>query len=118
MSHKYKLLYKPEGYSVEEAKAKAKEGFGSCDAMLFASLLYPEDGSFSCLFVSADGRKGIQEDLDDNEWFKVWSMLAHRLAKSETISPNKKELCHQVFEIIAASIRAAGAAERADKPTE
>jgi hypothetical protein len=121
MSHKYKLLYKlegkPEGFGVDEAKAKAEEGFGSCDAMLLASLIYPEDGSFSCLFVSADGRKGIQADLDDNEWFKVWSMLANRLANSETLSDNKKAFCHQVFEIIASAVRTAASENEPGNPT-
>jgi hypothetical protein len=101
--HPYHLKYRldafPEGFSVEEAKAAVEDGFGSCDAMLLASIIFPEDGSYSCLFMSKDGRTG--EDLPDAEWFKVWTMLAHRLAQSKTLGDDgRRQLAAYVFETI------------------
>ena len=98
MSHLYKLLYqvetKPEGVKKEDVP----KGYGACDALLLASLIYPEDGSLSLYFVGRDGRTG--EELQDHEWFKVWGLLAHRLAKSKTLDEGRKSLCAQVHQVI------------------
>ena len=100
--HLYKLQYRldehPEGFDVEAAKAAAEDGFGSCDAMLMASLIFPEDGSYSCLFMSKDGRTG--GDLDDLEWFKVWMMLSKRLGESRTLDAGRKEFAADVFDTL------------------
>jgi hypothetical protein len=100
-NHKYKLIYcmekKPKGMTKEEIP----EGWGGCDAVLFCSMIYPPDGSFSLYFMGIDGRnKGeIKEgSLQDIEWFKVWTLLASRLASSETLPPDKKNFCREVFE--------------------
>jgi hypothetical protein len=99
-NHKYKLIYKlekkPEGVTGEDIPM----GFGGCDAVLFCSLIYPPDGSFSVYFIGVDGRKEgeIQENLDDIEWFKVWTLLASRLAASKTLSPDKKNFARETFE--------------------
>jgi hypothetical protein len=98
--HKYKLIYqlvkKPEGVTEEGIP----EGFGACDAALFCSMIYPPDGSFSVYFIGVDGRKEgeIQENLDDIEWFKVWTLLASRLAASKTLSTDKKNFARETFE--------------------
>lgn len=99
--HKYKLQYKvfpkPEGISNEKAAEDAnKDGTGACDAMLLASIIYPEDGSLSIFFMGIDGRSG--KELADNEWFKVWAMLTSRLARSHTLAPGKRDFCATVFE--------------------
>jgi hypothetical protein len=102
MSHRYKMQYKvvplPEGITVEQARAASKEGLGSCDAMLMASIIYPEDGSLSILFIGHDGR--TNDELADIEWFKVWTMLTARLAKSETLPEDKRAFCNAVFELV------------------
>jgi len=117
----YHLLYAveavPEGISEEEAREQAeqeqaKKGKGACTAIILAPILYPEDGSYSVLFLSKDGR--TDEELDDSELFKAWSMLAHRLAQSETLSHGKKDLCGQVFDIVCGALRTA--AEHENKP--
>jgi hypothetical protein len=99
-NHPYKLIYqllkKPEGVT----KEKVPDGFGACDAVLFCSMIYPKDGSFSVYFIGVDGRKEgeIQENLEDIEWFKVWTLLSSRLADSKTLSPDRKNICREAFE--------------------
>lgn len=99
-NHKYKLLWKldrrPEGVKKEDVP----EGFGACDAALFCSIIYPPDGGLSIYFIGVDGRKKgeIQENLEDVEWFKVWTLLASRLAESKTLAPDQKNFCQETFE--------------------
>jgi len=105
--HKYKLTYKmkkrPEG--ILEKDLDKSQGSGACDAVLFCSLVYPEDGSFSCYFLGIDGRKPKNDDpLEDKEWFKVWTLLGSRLADSKTLPADKKALCRQVFEGVRAKV--------------
>ncbi len=104
--HKYKLLYKleatPDGVPVD----KIPEGMGACDAVLFCSMIYPADGSFSVYFIGKDGRRTDGKDLDDNEMFKVWSLLANRLGASTTLSEGKKKLAGEVWEIIRGAVLA------------
>lgn len=104
--HRYRLSYRlepmPDGITVEEAKARAKEGYGACDAMLVASIIYPADGSLSILFDGKDGRTG--EELHDNEWFKVWMLLTKRLAQSKTMHDGKSALCAIVFEMVSQAV--------------
>jgi hypothetical protein len=101
-NHKYKLIWKIEKRPKGVTKKKVPEGFGACDAVLFCSMIYPPDGSFSVYYMGIDGRseKGGMENLEDNEWFKVWSLLASRLAASQTLSKEKKAICDMAFEDI------------------
>lgn len=101
--HLYKLMYKVEKPPAGVGPSDVPEGYGATDALLLVSLLYPEDGSFSAFFIGVDGRpEGELEDksaiLDDNEWFKVWTLLTKRLAESKTLPEGKKEYCRLVFE--------------------
>jgi hypothetical protein len=75
-----------------------KEDVGATDAVIMISMAYPADGSFSMLPASLDGRTG--KEVDDNELFKVWTMLAKSLADSPTLGPGKKAFAAQVFEEI------------------
>lgn len=121
MAHKYKLIYTtepvPDGITKAQLDARPDHAkLGACDAILLCSLLYPEDGTFSVYFVGADGRKtdGIGE-LDDDEWFKVWTMLAHRLAASKTLPQGKREFAADVFETYRKALMAARQAEDVPK---
>jgi hypothetical protein len=100
VSYNYKLTYKLKKHPKGIAKEKIPPGFGGCDAVLFCSMLYPPDGSFSVYFLGMDGRKPGKEgeDLEDIEWFKVWTLLASRLANSKTLSVDKKNFCRETFE--------------------
>lgn len=97
--HKYKLKYDlphvPGEFSPDEIK---KEGMSGTDALIVFSLLYPEDGSFSALTMSVDGRNDGKE-LDDNELFKVWALQAKNLSESKTLSNPKKRFAEIVFEM-------------------
>jgi len=95
--HRYKLLYRLEEHPEGVLKKDIPEGMSACDATLFCSLIYPEDGSFSLYLIGADGRRTDGEDLDDNEWFKVWTLLATRLSESRTLSESKKKLARELF---------------------
>ena len=106
-NHKYKLRYKierkPEGFTVDEAKAMSKEGYGACDAVLLASIIFPEDGSYSLFFIGEDGR--TDTELSDHEWFKVWSMLAKRLGQSKTLDPGRREFANATFHAFLAMMK-------------
>jgi hypothetical protein len=108
--HKYRLVYtveaKPDGF----AKCDVPPGFGACDALILCSLIYPEDGSLSAAFVSTDGR--TNKDLDVNEIFKAWSLLATELMDREDLQPGKRNLCMLVHETIKRAIL--NAKEKAD----
>lgn len=122
--HRYKLLYKIESKGPDDVEAsEVPEGFGACDAILMASIIYPPDGSLSQLYVGLDGRKapadpatGEPAMLDDVEWFKVWALLSARLAKSTTLSHEKKAFCALVFETFCRSIEAADRAAKKGRP--
>ena len=77
-------------------KLKGPEDVGATDAVLVISMLYPPDGSFSMLLSTLDGR--TDGEVDDNELFKVWTMLAKSLAESKTLGPGKRAFASQVFE--------------------
>lgn len=112
--HKYKLSYKVvevrgngEGITAEQAKEVAKEGYGSCDAVLICSIIFPEDGSYSVQFLPYDGR--TDDMLSDKEMFKVWEMLAMRLAKSTTLDAGRLQLAQLVTQVIRDRVAAARA---------
>jgi hypothetical protein len=99
---KYRLDHHPEGFTKEEAQEAGEEGFGSCDKAVLISIIEPEDGSLSTLFLSKDGNTG--EELTEREMFKIWTLYAHRLSQSEELGEGERQLCYEVFEIIRAAI--------------
>jgi len=110
--HRYKLSYKiaaleahPEGLSREEALERAKDGWGACDAILVASIIYPSDGSFSVLFVGKDGRTNTK--LSDPETLKVWSMLTLMLAESQALGTRWSDVISKTAKMIHETIAAA-----------
>lgn len=94
---RYPLTYELRGEDPPLTRAEIEPGRGACDAVILLSLLYPEDGSFSLLIASKDGRTG--DEVSDAEIFKCWGMLAERLAESRTLSPNKRELARTLWEV-------------------
>jgi hypothetical protein len=107
MSYNYRLTYKLRKHPKGIAKEKIPNGFGGCDAVLFCSMLYPPDGSFSVYFIGVDGRKDDGKDfenLEDIEWFKVWTLLAARLGNSKTLEKNRRDFCRMTFESMRAKI--------------
>jgi len=94
-------------------KLKGPEDIGATDAAIVISMLYPPDGSFSMALSTLDGRTG--KEVDDNELFKVWSMLSKTLAESKTLGPGKKAFASQVFEEIRSVMLALRAGEAPKK---
>lgn len=94
----YEMNVHPEGL----VKRDIPEGHGAADAVVILSMLYPPDGSFSLAVPSLDGR--THRAVTDNELFKVWTLIASRLADSMTLSANKKEFARLVFEMVRTAI--------------
>jgi hypothetical protein len=96
--HKYRIKYEftPEygEFSGEEVKRANR---GGCDAIIFHSILYPEDGTFSCKTFSIDGRKG-GDDLSAIELFKVWMLLGSQLAESEELDQARRYMARMPLE--------------------
>lgn len=97
----------PEGL----AREQIPDDRGGCDAMLFASILYPEDGSLSIQFLGVDGRRSDRE-LQDREWFKVFAHLAKVLSESKELPLGQHELCVRVHDAVHDAI----VASRSDGP--
>lgn len=102
----YRVDAHPEGLTREEVEAKGD--IGACTAVLIASLIYPPDGSFGCMFVSEDGR--TEEDLAAGEIWKIWSLLAAHLAEREDLADAKRDFCRDVWETISTAVRRARSA--------
>ena len=100
---KYHTTYHVDAHTEGLTADEVPKDSGACTAVIIGSLLYPPDGSYSAAFFTRDGR--TDSELSDDELWKAWMMLAHRLAESGTLSEPKKALCRDVFEIIADAIR-------------
>lgn len=103
MSHKYHTLWKCEVYPEGIEADEVPEGWGGGDAVIFMSLLYPSDGSFSMMFFPIDGREEtpdgnpVNDSLDVDEVFKSWWMMASALSGRTDLSPGKRRFCEAVF---------------------
>lgn len=97
--HRYPLTYDvkaiPGGATAEEARVA---GLGAADAVVLTSIVRGDDGSVSHLTLSLDGATG--KPLPDDEVFKAWALLTHRLAESPTLGPGKRALCVLVDMIV------------------
>ena len=100
-TREYKIVYtiehEPEGRTKAQLEADPRP-IGACDQVIIHSIILPEDGSRSELIVSMDGQTG--EDIDDNDMFKSWLMMAHQLSGSQTLSEGKRKFCEATFDII------------------
>ena len=117
MNQTYKACYKIfpcKDNPMTKEQIDADPSMGGADAIVLFSIIFPPNGGRSELIASYDGRTG--EPLSDEELFKCFSSLAHRLSESPTLGPGKKEFCKAVFEKIKEAILAARA-EKEKKPT-
>lgn len=99
----YYLTYKVTAHPSGITKEQVPDGEGACHSIIVHSMLYQPDGSFSLLTVGTDGRN--DRDVEPNEMFKVWTLMASELADYDQLSPNKREFCKVVFESIADAIK-------------
>lgn len=109
----YHLTYEMKAHPEGLTRDQVPKDRGACTAAFLLSLLYPEDGSYSVAAVSFDGRTGAPLENEDAELWKAWVMLAHRLAQSETLSPNKRELCREVFKVVTNAVLASRSDDQA-----
>lgn len=90
--HKYRIKYDIKvdcgEFTRDEIK---KEGVGGCDAFIFFSIIYPEDGSYSQTFYSSDGRNEGRA-LGSSELWKVWAMMTKNLVDRKDDLPEWKYL--------------------------
>ncbi len=92
--HKYKIRYdasieyREEGFTKDEADEK-----GLTDALIICSVLYPEDGSLSHLWLSDTGNG----KMSSVEIFKAFSSLACMLSKDETLHDWQRYICEEAF---------------------
>lgn len=98
MSYRYHLLWqceaRPDGVEADDIPS----GYGGCDAMIFLSLLFPPDGTYSMKAITRDGRTG--DALEAGELWKAWFMLSKVLADRADLDPGRRELCQHVFDTI------------------
>lgn len=90
----YDLDFQVGAFKAEDIIA-AKNG--GTDAIIFCSILFAEDGSYSQQLFSIDGRNE-GEALLGEDLFKFWALLSHSLAQNKTLSENKRKFCEDVFE--------------------
>lgn len=101
-NHQYKLIWKLDRVPIGVTQDKIPPGYGGCDAVLFCSVMYPPDGSFSLYFIGVDGRKPkeMEGTLEDIEWFKVWALMAKRLANSKTLAEDRRKFAEDIWNLI------------------
>ena len=93
----YTLDQHPEGLTREQVMMLDDGGqVGACHDLLFVSIMHQEDGGISYVVV---GRAADNEALTPIDEFKVWAMMASRLANTlpEGFS---RELCKATFAAI------------------
>jgi hypothetical protein len=97
---KYYLEYDarphPDGIEVGEQQ----EGYGLSDAILTASILRPEDGSYSIMWLSMEGKTG--EQMESAEIWKAWYLLAEKLRADTELSAERRKLCQLLCETVRA----------------
>jgi len=79
---------------------------GGTDSFLVVSCLYPEDGSFSMLHTSLDGRTG--EEMTGRELFKIFIMLGKNLSERSDLDDLRKEISKFPAESFFAAIKGTG----------
>lgn len=94
MSHKFKLKYEvkstPGEFTRKELETDPND-VGGTDALVVFSILYPDDGSYSAIHLSIDGRNE-GKPLDSHELWKLWILFGTNLAKKEDLSSEKREI--------------------------
>jgi hypothetical protein len=77
----------------------------ACDAVVILSMIYPDDGSFSLLVNSHDGRH--RSEVTEQDLFKCWFMLASRLA--ESLGPGwRRDIAKKVLDRVREHVVGAG----------
>lgn len=115
-NHRYRLTYDVQPQPKGLLKEEVPKGKSAADAIMMASIIYPEDGSLSVLFISRDGRPEAapSHELAPHEIFKIWGMLASRLANNPALAAGQRALCESVWNVICEVVR--GQKAEAEEP--
>lgn len=105
---KYKIIVDNndnQGFPKSKILEAAEEDnqIGGCDALLFFSILRPEDGSFSIWNDSYDGFNEMKP-ISSIELFKVWAMLATKLKGDPNIHQWHRDIAEIAAEQVFANI--------------
>ncbi len=93
MSYKIRYDFNLEIGDFEKEDAGDK---GLTDALFFVSCVYSEDGSYSQMPFSRDGR--LNGPISNADIFKIWITLAANIAKFDDISEGKRLFAERTFE--------------------
>lgn len=91
----YKVDYRDPPWTKRQVE---RDGLGGCDSLIVISQIYPDDGGYSQLMATLDGRTG--EPVDNNEVWKAWAMMAADLMEREDLPSWKSELCRIVHMVV------------------
>jgi hypothetical protein len=98
VSHVFHLRYKLDFESGEFSKSEIAEGFGAADALMICSISYPEDGSYSMVPLSRDGR--TNQELTAKEMFKAWILLGQHIAQMDDLDEGRKLIAETPFQMM------------------
>lgn len=96
---KYNITYNVESgqWTKQEVRDKigTNEHAGACSELGLLSVVLPPDGSYSLLPIgyTAEGK-----EWDGLRWFKVWTLLASKLAEDKTLSLERRVLAASTFD--------------------
>lgn len=72
------------------------DGHGGCDAAVFVSIIFDDDGGASTAFFTLDGRTNTE--LAPIERFKAWALWSKVLADTDGLRPQLRAFAAEVFE--------------------
>ena len=99
MRHIYRVRYTLSHEVGSFSDNQAGEEQGLTDAFVFLSILYPEDGSYSILPITVDGRHG-EKALDPIQEYKAWLLWGHAISEKLPDNDVRKEVAAMPMELL------------------
>lgn len=88
-------------YTIEPGEwnqADIESGYsGLSDSMMVCSVVEEKEG-ISYVFMGINGKNKVF--MDDNDFFKVWFMLASKLSESDSLENNKKKIAIELIKTV------------------
>jgi hypothetical protein len=98
MTKTYHLRYTLKFEAGEFSKSEIGQDQGAADALVILSIAYPDDGSYSMVPLSKDGRNN--QDLDAKEMFKAWILLGQHIAQMGDLDECRKLIVETPFSMM------------------
>ena len=92
---KYKVDWAAGNWTKEEILASG-DGHGGADALVLISIITPEDGGYSQMVVSHDGR--TNKALTPRDLWKAWLLLAARLKEDPKLDEWRRTFAAATFD--------------------